>query len=177
MIYGGEDVDFQTFVGTDGVLELPSVTFNLGSGQNVTITVAHSYFDYMSSEPSVVNVTKEAGLSEALKSGQAVITASSAGVQAEGTLTISVLGDFNFAPTPTRDPNNVISIFSDVYNNVPVDFFNGFWQPYQTTESADFEINGDNILNYTNFNTYSMQKWFYIFIYHINFFRDFCQNS
>ena len=62
---------------------------------------------------------------------------------------IVVLGDFNFAPTPTRDPNNVISIFSDVYNNVPVDFFNGFWQPYQTTESADFEINGDNVLNYT----------------------------
>ena len=142
----------QTFVGTDGVLDLPTVTFNLGSGQNTTLLVAHSYFDYMSSEPSVVNVTKEAGLSEALKSGQAVITASSAGVQAEGTLTISVLGDFNFAPTPTRDPNNVISIFSDVYNNVPVDFFNGFWQPYQTTESADFEINGDNVLNYTNFN-------------------------
>jgi hypothetical protein len=151
-LYDGKNAEMQTFVGTDGVLDLPTVTFNLGSGQNTTLSVAHSYFDYMSSEPSVVNVTKEAGLSEALKSGQAVITASSAGVQAEGTLTISVLGDFNFAPTPTRDPNNVISIFSDVYNNVPVDFFNGFWQPYQTTESADFEINGDNVLNYTNFN-------------------------
>ena len=142
----------QTFVGTDGLLDLPTVTFNLGSGQNTTLLVAHSYFDYMSSEPSVVNVTKEAGLAESLTSGQAVITASSAGVQAEGALTVSVIGDFNFAPTPTRDPNNVISIFSDVYNNVPVDFFNGYWQPYQTTESADFEINGDNVLNYTNFN-------------------------
>ena len=151
-LYGGKNAEMQTFVGTDGLLDLPTVTFNLGSGQNTTLLVAHSYFDWSSSEPSVVNVAKEAGLTEALKSGQAVITASSAGVQAEGALTVSVLGDFNFAPTPTRDANNVISIFSDVYNNVPVDFYNGFWQPFQTTESADFEINGDNVLNYTNFN-------------------------
>ena len=46
----------------------------------------------------------------------------------------------------------MISIYSDVYTNVPVDFYNGFWEPFQATLSADFFINGDNILNYTNFN-------------------------
>jgi hypothetical protein len=151
-IYGGEDIEIQTFVGTDGELEFPSVTFNLGSGQNVTVTAAHSYFDWTSSDSSIVNVAKEAGVLEALNPGEAVIIASSAGVQAEGVLTVNVIGEFNFAPTPTRAPNNVISLFSDAYNNVPVDFFNGYWEPFQTTESADFEISNDHILSYTNFN-------------------------
>ena len=151
-IYGGEDIEIQTFLGTDGILDSPTVTFNLGSGQNVTVLAGHSYFDWTSSDPSIVNVAKEAGFLEALNSGEAIITASSAGVLAEGTLNVEVIGEFNFAPTPTRNSNNVISLFSDVYSNVPIDFFNGYWEPYQTTESADFEINGDNILSYTNFN-------------------------
>ena len=75
-----------------------------------------------------------------------------AGVQATGSVTIEVVGEFVFAPTPTRDPADVISIFSDVYDDVPVEFYNGYWQPFQTTLSDDFAINGDNILNYTNFN-------------------------
>ncbi len=150
-IYGGEDVETETFVETDGIVQLPTVTFNLGSGQSVTLNAAHSYFDWTSSDPSIVTID-ETGYTEALDTGEAVITASSAGVQAEGSLTVNVLGEFNFAPTPTRDSNNVISLFSDVYDDVPVDFFNGYWEPYQTTESDDFEINGDHILNYTNFN-------------------------
>ncbi|MBK7097029.1 MAG: hypothetical protein IPH57_18995 [Saprospiraceae bacterium] len=40
---------------------------------------------------------------------------------------------------------NVSSIFSDTYTNIPVDYYNGYWQPYQTTLSADFEVNGDRI--------------------------------
>ncbi len=150
-IYGGEEnAKIQTFFGSDGVFDTPTVTFNLGTGQNITVNAAHSYFDWTSSNPSVANIT-ETGYA-ALKPGKAVVTASCSGVQAKGSLVVDVLGEFNFAPTPTRDSSNVISLFSDVYNNVPVDFFNGYWQPYQATESADFEINGDNILNYVNFN-------------------------
>ena len=107
-------------------------------------------FDWTSSDPSVISID-ETGFYTALSTGEAIITASSAGVEALGSLAVDVLGAFNFAPTPTRDPSDVTSIFSDVYSNVNVDFFNGFWQPFQTTLSADFVINGDNILNYTNF--------------------------
>ena len=53
---------------------------------------------------------------------------------------------------PSHDPANVISIFSDAYENVNIDFYNGYWKPYQTTTSADFDVNGDNILVYENFN-------------------------
>ncbi len=60
--------------------------------------------------------------------------------------------DFNLAPTPTKSQADVISIFSDAYDNVPVTFFNGYWEPWQTTESAEFEVFGDNIIKYTNFN-------------------------
>ncbi len=150
-IYDGEDAEFQTFVDTNGLVALPNVTFNLGTGQDVTVFASQDYFDWMSSDPSVVSID-ETGLASALNPGEAVITATLVGVEATGSLAVNVLGEFNFAPTPTRDPTDVISIFSDAYDNVPVDFFNGYWEPWQTTLSADFAINGDNILNYTNFN-------------------------
>jgi len=74
------------------------------------------------------------------------------GVKAKGSLTIESSGSFVLAPIPTRNPSKVTSIFSDTYTNVPVDFFNGYWQPYQTTQSADFVAEGNHILNYTDFN-------------------------
>ena len=61
-------------------------------------------------------------------------------------------GEFISAPTPTQDAADVISIFSDTYENVNIDFYNGYWKPYQTTTSADFDVRGDNILVYENFN-------------------------
>ncbi|HKK88483.1 MAG TPA: hypothetical protein VJ917_06510, partial [Saprospiraceae bacterium] len=84
--------------------------------------------------------------------GDATITASMAGIEADGSLTIISQGDFVPAPTPMRDPISVISIFSDAYNNQPVDFYNGFYEPFQTTTSNDFTVDGDNVLNYENFN-------------------------
>ena len=62
------------------------------------------------------------------------------------------LETFDLPDAPTYAAADVISIFSDVYENIPVDFYNGYWQPYQTTTSADFDVNGDNILSYENFN-------------------------
>ena len=59
---------------------------------------------------------------------------------------------FEDAPTPTTDSDDVISVFSDAYENVPVEFYNGYWQPYQTTEGGEIVINGQNVIHYTNFN-------------------------
>ena len=150
-IYNGEDPISQAFLGNSGVLDTPRVIFNLPSGMNQTVSTSPSYFNWSSSEPSIVEI-RDSGTIQMLSSGTSVITATMAGVQATGSVTIEVVGEFVFAPTPTRDPADVISIFSDVYDDVPVEFYNGYWQPYQTTLSDDFAINGDNILNYTNFN-------------------------
>ena len=99
-----------------------------------------------------VATVDEYGAVTVIGQGNATITATLADQNAQGSLTIQSLGEFNTAPIPTQDAANVISIFSDAYTNVPVDFFNGYWEPFQTTESADFDVNGDHILNYINFN-------------------------
>ncbi len=91
-----------------------------------------------------------------ISQGTAVITATLGGVEAAGSLTVNSQGDFVFPAAPTRPASNVISVFSDAYSNVPVDYYNGFWGG-STTGSADFAVNGDNILNYTNFNYVGIQ--------------------
>ena len=70
-------------------------------------------------------------------------------------MTINARGSFDFAPTPpVRDPGNVISIFSNAYNNVPVDYYNGFFAPFQTTQGGapPIDVNGDLVINYTDLN-------------------------
>ena len=150
-IQNGEDAVVQAFLGDQSAVTGLTQTFNMASGLNQTVSAAPAYFDFNSSDTSVARVS-ESGVITIESIGSAKITASLGGVLAQGSLTLNVTGDFDFAPVPTRDPSNVISIYSDVYTNVPVEFYNGFWEPFQTTQSADFFINGDNILNYTNFN-------------------------
>jgi len=149
-ILNGEDLVQDAFAGIDIELTGLTQTFNLGSGLNKTINVAPSYFDFTSSDPSSAFVNQFGVVSVSV--GSAVITASLGGVEAEGSLTLNATGGFEDAPTPTTDSNDVISVFSDAYENVPVEFFNGYWQPYQTTEGGEVVINGQNVIHYTNFN-------------------------
>ncbi|MBE0423035.1 MAG: Ig-like domain-containing protein [Lutibacter sp.] len=149
-IFNGADIVQQTFTGIDITIE-GTQTFNLGSGINQTVLAAPSYFTFSSTNVDVARVS-ELGVVSVLNAGTATITAILDGVKAKGSLTIESSGGFELAPIPTRNPSNVISIFSDTYTNVPVDFFNGYWEPYQTTKSADFVAEGNHILNYTDFN-------------------------
>lgn len=150
-IMNGADVNMQTFNGAVAVVDGLTETFNLASGHDVTVNVAPLYYTFTSSNTAIATVV-EIGAAVVNSSGTTTITASLNGMDAAGSLTLESLGDYTNAPTPTRNAANVISIFSDAYTNVPVDYYNGFWQPFQTTGSADFVVNGDNVLNYTNFN-------------------------
>jgi len=149
-IANGQDLVQDAFSGIDLELTGFTQTFNLGSGLNKTLNVAPSYFDFTSSDPSLAFVDQFGVIS--VSSGTAVITASLGGVEAQGSMTVNAVGSFDVAPTPTRAANNVISLYSDSYTNVPVDFFNGYWEPWQTTLSSDFVVNGNTMINYTNFN-------------------------
>ena len=149
-ILNGEDLVQDAFSGIDLELSGLTQTFNLGSGLNKTINVAPSYFDFTSSDPSSAFVNQFGVVSVSV--GSSVITASLGGVEAEGSLTLNATGGFEDAPTPTTDSDDVISVFSDAYENVPVEFYNGYWQPYQTTEGGEIVINGQNVIHYTNFN-------------------------
>ncbi|MDZ7613356.1 MAG: glycosyl hydrolase family 16 [Flavobacteriaceae bacterium] len=151
-ILNGADVFQTSFIGSSIDLSTGlSQTVNLASGINETVIVAPGYFTFSSTDVDVARVS-ESGIVSVVGKGTAKITAILAGVKAEGSLTVEVLGQFNPAPIPSLDPGQVISIFSDAYANVPVDFYNGYYAPFQTTTSNDFEVNGDRILNYENYN-------------------------
>lgn len=159
-ILNGNDVTQEAFIGATIEIDGLTQTFNLASGMDTTVGAASAYYTFESSNTSVATVDASGMVSVVGENPigtdgnpiLTVITAKLNGIDAAGSLTIDSQGVFVPAPTPTRDPANVISIFSDTYTNVPVDFFNGFWAPFQTTQSADFSVDGDNVLNYTDFN-------------------------
>jgi len=149
-IQNGTALVTSTFIGVNLAVSGLVETFNLASGLDQRVTVAPSYYTFTASNPSVASVNAQGSVS-VLAAGTSVITATLAGIDAAGSLTINSLGNFQLAPVPTRNSSNVISVFSDAYTNIPVDYYNGFWGG-STTGSADFSVNGDNILNYIDFN-------------------------
>lgn len=156
-IFNGADVTISTSAGiTNNVVDLKQ-TLNLENGQDQTVTVAPAYFEFSSSDPAVATVDEQ-GVITALTEGEAVITATLNGVEAQGSAIMNIVGSFDTAPIPTQDPNDVISIFSDAYINIPVDYYNGYWLPFSTTQGQDdINVNGDNIIAYTELNFVGIQ--------------------
>lgn len=150
-ILNGIDKTSTAFISVNVAMDGFTENFNLPNGTDQVINISSSYYEFNSSNNDVATVN-EKGIVSVNGSGNSLITAKLGGVDAKGSLTINSSGEFVHATTPTVNAANVISLFSDAYTNVPVDFFNGYWEPYQTTKSSDFEVNGDHVLNYTNFN-------------------------
>lgn len=150
-IMNGADASINTFVGVNSSVTGIISTFNLANGQNQVVNLSTAYVEFSSSNAAVATVN-ESGIVSSLSAGTSIITGNIGGVLAKGSLTVNCAGIFVHAPSPTKSPSNVISIFSDAYQNVPVNYYNGYWAPWQTTVSNDFSVNGDNILNYTIFN-------------------------
>lgn len=153
-ILNGIDVEQEGFLGIPLQLGGFTQTINTASG-DITLTVQPSYFDFESSDNSVATVN-ELGSVSIIGRGEATISATLANVAAKGSLTLTVESAFEFAPTPPeRNPADVISIFSEAYTNVAVDYFNGFFIPDgQTTQGGapPLDLNGDRIINYTDLN-------------------------
>jgi len=124
---------------------------NQANGVDVTVSAAPAFYTFNSSDTDVATVN-ENGQVDVVGQGTAEITATLGDLNALGALVIESIGNFTPAPTPTEDPNDVISIFSDAYDNEPVDFYNGFYEPFQTTTSSDFTVDGNDVLGYENFN-------------------------
>jgi len=156
-ILNGQDQIITSFVGVSTKIGGLVSVFNLPTGINQTVNVSPAYFNFVSSNESIATVDEFGNVLVVGGPGNAKITATMGGTEANGSLTVISKGVFEHAPTPTRDPANVISIYTEAYPNVPVDYYNGYWAPYQTTLSEDFAVDGDNILNYTNFNFVGIQ--------------------
>lgn len=151
-ILNGQNQDETSFVGVEKTITGLTSVFNLPSGINQAVNIAPAYFEFTSSNPSIATVDESGKVLVNGGPGVALITAKVGDAEVNGSLTIRSQGVFQLAPVPTRPAENVISVFSNAYPNVPVNYYNGYWEPYQTTLSADFEVDGDQVLNYTNFN-------------------------
>ncbi len=154
-IFSGEDIVGEAFLNIDGLIPSAGLTqtFNLASGINETVNAAPSYFTFESSDVDVLRVS-ELGVLTPAGLGTAEITATLGGVRAEGSATITVSGGFDFAPVPpARDAADVVSIFSDAYNDVAIDYYNGFFTPDgQTTQGGNVQVGDENIIFYTDLN-------------------------
>lgn len=155
-VLNGENKTVTSFVGVKNVLDGLTAQFSLPNGTSQAVNLTPYYFNFTSSNPSVATVDG-VGNVNTIAAGSSTMTASLGNNVAKGSLIINSSGAYTHAPTPTQDASKVISLFSDKYSNVPVDYYNGYWAPYQTTLSSDFEVEGDHVLNYTNFNFVGIQ--------------------
>lgn len=151
-IFDGENRSETSFIGISKTVTGVSAIFNLPTGINQAVNASTAYFTFSSSDNAIATVDPTGNIMVTGGPGSARITAKVGNTEAKGSLLIQSLGEFDFAPAPVQSPEDVISVFSDTYTNVPVNYYNGYWAPYQTTLSADFEVNGDHVLQYTNFN-------------------------
>ncbi|HVT86373.1 MAG TPA: hypothetical protein VHD35_14310 [Chitinophagaceae bacterium] len=126
-------------------------TVNLPTGVNETVNITPYYFTLKSSNSSVASVSQTGGVN-ILGSGTATITAVLGSKTALGSLKINSIGTLNPPPAPTRDAANVLSLLTSAYHNVPVDYWNGYWAPYQVTTSNIAKAGNDTIIQYSNLN-------------------------
>jgi hypothetical protein len=126
-----------------------------GSSRSVTVTASanletffQAYFGENTNETPVDFMEGETVTHTYAQSGsyQVRVVALSGGVAtAELIQTITVF-DLSAAPDPTLSGLNVISLFSDSYNNVPVDTWKTSWS---SANLEDIQINGNNTKKYS----------------------------
>ena len=124
-ILNGQDINRDVFNGLEIALSDLSMSFNLPTGENVSVSPSPNYFDFTSSEPgnAEVNVvlTPENGwqaIVSILSEGESTISATLRNLSAQGSLKVNSSGDFESAPDPTLDASQVLSIYSDFYSNI-----------------------------------------------------------
>jgi hypothetical protein len=128
------------------------------NGVAKTVVPSKAYFTYASSTPAVATVSA-LGMGSALSAGTTNITAMLGAVAAAGTLTVNVAAPLAVpmiaAPTPTRPPASVISLFSNAYTDVAGTDWNPGWG--QSTIVTEIPIAGNATKKYANFNYQGVQ--------------------
>jgi len=121
------------------------VTFAV-NGVDVRVDHSPHYFDYFSSNDSVA--TTQGGVITAVGGGVATVTAKLDSVDVSGTITLNVLTPpAGAAPIPTYPAGDVIALFSDVHDTVPVDTWRATWS--QSGPVEDYAIGGNGTKLYT----------------------------
>jgi hypothetical protein len=139
----------QYFVGSTVSLEGTYTNYVMG-GSRIRVDHMPGYFDFASTDPSVASVID--GQVKITGVGNAVITATLDTTAAAGAMTLTGFpSPDTAADSPSVPQENVISLFSDVYSNAPVDSWNPNWSG-TTTELADYKVGNSNTKMYSSLN-------------------------
>lgn len=149
-ILNGQDQNTVAIIGQTLTIGDIYVLFNMPDGTDQRVDVSPSYFTYSSSNDSVATVN-ENGKITIVGLGIAKVTAKLGSIDATGSITINVEESPGVAPVPTVPAENVISLFSNAYTNVPVDTWATGWL-YSTAVLQEIQIEGDDVKLYTNLN-------------------------
>ncbi|OWY23817.1 glycosyl hydrolase family 16 [Sphingobacteriales bacterium UPWRP_1] len=153
-MFNGETVSVTSENGETIQIQGLQSAHSLPTGNYQTVSVTYHYFSFQTSNPAVATVNEQ-GLVTVLSEGTAQITAKLGNIDAAGSLNITSVGDVVkpavAAPVPTRDADKVISMYSNAYNNVPIDTWNTRWQ-YSTAEEFFIKIEDDDVIRYRNLN-------------------------
>ncbi len=139
----------QYFVGSTVAVTGTYTVFRL-DGAFTFVYHSAGYFDYASSDPAVAAVTGSE--IEVIGSGESIISGKLQDVDVFGTINLAAYEPPTVAATPPTLPAaSVISMFSDVYSDVPVDTWNTQWGG-SNAQVENYVVAGDNTLMYTNLN-------------------------
>lgn len=155
LIFAGQDkVIANAETGDKITIDGLQATVNLPTGVNQTVDISPYYFTFSSSNTPVCNVDAK-GIVSVVDAGTATITAKLGDKAATGSLKITStglpVGPTTAAPNPTRDAADVISLYSNVYVNSPVDTWNTHWQ-YSTADNYFIQVAGNDVIRYRNLN-------------------------
>lgn len=159
-VFGGTDSAIVSETGATFSAE-GFVDFSLPNGTIQRVSAAPAYYEYATSDPTVATIAPD-GTITVMDAGEAVITAKLGDRDAIGSLTITSTGEAirpqTAATTPTLPSDDVISIFSDAYDDEPIDYLNGYWiGDGSTTLSEIIEIEGDEVVRYSQLNFVGIQ--------------------
>ena len=117
------------------------------AGTDRTVLAAPAYFTFASSDPSVAAVDASGGV-QLVGAGSATITAQLGSTQASGAVTVNVaMPPDGPPPSPDLPASDVISLFSDAYDDVPVDTWSAVWDQ---ADVEDVQVGGASVKKYTN---------------------------
>ncbi|MEZ4386465.1 MAG: hypothetical protein R3D98_02570 [Candidatus Krumholzibacteriia bacterium] len=138
-------------VGGTATIAGTATTFSV-NGADVVVAHKPGYFTYASSNTDVA--VASAGVVTAVGGGTATITATLGDTPVAGQINVTVTAPpvppSTPAPTPTVDAADVISIFSDAYDDITVDTWRATWT-FGGIAVTDAQIAGDNVKAYTGF--------------------------
>ncbi len=127
----------------------------LPNGINQVVNISPSYFVFSSSEPGTAGVDDKGAVS-IIDAGTTTITATLNGEESEGSLEITSIGEpvgpEEVAPIPpARDAEDVISLYSNAYTNVPIGTWNARYL-FSTVDEFFVQVEGDDVIRYKNLN-------------------------